>query len=153
VSLTVPRVKQAELERIRAALDAMNAASPTRRGPNSEWPELHNTFHRLIIMHAGSDIAQAIENCRIASERARRTFRLTAPESWLASEAEHAALVEAYFEGSVEKARRIAVGQLSRIALTVIGNVDPSYEPIAIRQALQLVVREEALAEVSTVQL
>lgn len=146
VSLTIPRMSADELDELRRALNEMNKHSPLKVGINDEWRELHIDFHRLLTMHAGPDLATARKNCQLAAERARRTSRLASdPDSWLASEAEHTAIVEAYAQGEVAKAREIICGQFSRVALTVIGNLDPSYEPVAIRQAWQLVVQQDTL--------
>ncbi len=157
VALTVPRLKPAELEQIKAALHAMNSCSPSTPENRDNWASRHIVFHQLLIMHAGLNLANAIANCRTSSERARRTFMGTEPYSWLASEAEHNALVQAYEAGSVEQAIYIYSRQLSRIALTVMGNIDPSYEPVAIRQALKLVDRPgganiELLGQIATPQ-
>jgi len=137
ISLTVPRLDADDLARIRAALEAMNGSQPA-----GDWAHRHIEFHKLLIMHAGDHIVTAYENCRTNSERARKSFMgQQQPYSWLASEEEHSALVDAYAARDQDRAIQIMSRQLSRIALTVMGNIDPTYEPTAIRQAMKLVAR------------
>lgn len=137
ISLTVPRLSAEEIARIRASLDAMNGSLPA-----GDWMHRHIEFHKLLIMHAGDHIIDAYETCRTNSERARKSFMgQQQPYSWLASAEEHNALVEAYEARDQERAIQIMMRQLSRIALTVMGNIDPTYEPAAIRQAMKLIAR------------
>lgn len=141
ISLTVPRMTTEDAARLRAALDAMNGS---RAG---DWAQRHIDFHKMMIMHAGDHIVTAYENCRTNSERARKSFMgQQQPYSWLASEEEHNALVEAYEARDLDTAIQIMSRQLSRIALTVMGNIDPTYEPVAIRQAMKLVARSAGTA-------
>jgi DNA-binding GntR family transcriptional regulator len=141
VALTVPRVNEAELDLVREALGEMGESTPLRSGTQSDWEHFHVIFHRRLVMHAGPIITTSIDNCWSRSERARRAYMRSAPQSWLDSEEEHNAIVEAYAEGSVARAIQTTSRQLARIALIVIGNIDPSYEPRAIRQALSLISR------------
>ena len=145
VALTVPRLTSAELVKLRIALDDMNQSAPTRSGSPADWAARHIVFHRLLIVYAGDNIAAAIENCRASTERARRIFMRVEPQSWLASEEEHNALVKAYEDRSVERAIALMSRQLSRIALAVLGNIDPRYEPVAMRHALNVVERQHNL--------
>jgi DNA-binding GntR family transcriptional regulator len=103
---------------------------------SAKWEQAHAIFHQSLMVHAGPVILESIENCWSRSERARRAYMRTAPQSWLDSEDEHIAIVEAYAAGDVDQAVYLTTRQLTRIARIVIGNIDPVYEPIAIRQAL-----------------
>jgi DNA-binding GntR family transcriptional regulator len=138
VALTVPRITPAELDLIRSALHDMNESAPVRHGSSADWDNYHVIFHRRLVMHAGPVITESIENSWSRSERARRAFMRTAPQSWLDSEEEHNTLVEAYADRSIARAVQTTSRQLARIARIVIGNIDPGYEPVAIRQALNL---------------
>ena len=141
IALTVPLTTKPELTKLRQALEAMNDSSPLREGTQDEWENLHMGFHRLLVMHAGSIIQASIDNCWSRSERARRLHMRSAPQSWLASEAEHRDVVTAFEKGSAAQAVHAASRQLARNALAVIAGIDPSYEPQAIRQALKLTLQ------------
>lgn len=138
-SLTVPRLTDAELLTIRRSLGQMNSHRPSQSGVGSEWDDSHFNFHRTLLMHAGPVILEGIESCWSRSERARRTCMRASPESYMHSEEEHASLVEAYGERDVARAVYISSRQLARIARIVLGNIDPAYEPVAIRDALILI--------------
>lgn len=148
IALTVPRVSKAELEALHDSLDRMNNHSPQRDGTQDEWEHLHVEFHRLLVMHAGPIIEASIENCWSRSERARRLHMRSAPQSWMASEAEHRDVVDAFERVAADEAVHAASRQLARNALAVIASIDPSYEPRAIRQALKLtLLSSSAVAE------
>ncbi len=138
-SLTVPRLTEAELATIRRSLGQMNSHRPSQAGVDSEWDDSHSNFHRTLVMHAGPVILETIESCWSRSERARRTCMRASPESYMHSEEEHASLVEAYGDRDVAKAVYVSSRQLARIARIVLGNIDPAYEPTAIRDALALI--------------
>jgi DNA-binding GntR family transcriptional regulator len=151
VALTVPLVSAPDLETLQGALAALNESSPLHDGAQDEWEHLHIDFHRLLVMHAGPIIQASIDNCWSRSERARRLHMRAAPQSWLASEAEHRDVVVAFEEGSVAQAVHAASRQLARNALAVIASIDPSYEPRAIRQALKLTLQTgSAVAETTS---
>lgn len=151
VTLTVPKLTDEEMARIREALHVMNHHSPERSESSSkdDWQRFHKEFHGLLILHAGPIITASIDNYWSRSERARRTYMRAVPRSWEDSEDEHNDTVEAYAERSVEKAIYLTTRQLARIAITVIGHIDPAYDPQAIRQALKLTSRsgDESIIE------
>ncbi len=137
-SLTVPRISAVEMDRIRTALSELNTCNPARNGSPARWHEVHANFHHCLLMHAGPVILESIANCWSRSERARRAYMRTAPQSWLDSEAEHTALADAYAAGDAALAVYLTSRQLARIARIVIGTIDPAYDPVAIRHALTL---------------
>lgn len=137
VALTVQRLNKDELSQIESALSAMDVCAG-QSSDHDDWDSAHVDFHRRLVMHAGSIINASIENCWSRSERARRAYMRAAPKAWLDSKIEHRDIVNAYVEGSVSRAVHSTGLHLARIALMVIGNIDPSYEPRAVRQALNL---------------
>lgn len=138
ILVTVPQITAADLARIQAAFSAMREESPERAGSETRWSPLHRTFHGLLIMHAAPSVAAAIDNCWSRSERARRTFARPGAESWAESEREHTELVEAFAERAAQRAAAVATRQLRRVALEVIGRIDPTYRPCAIEAATAL---------------
>lgn len=140
-ALTVPLITADDLQRIEAALERMNsAAEPDSKGA---WETRHREFHDLLVMYAGPVLQGYIAMCWDRSERVRRTRASAAAVSWQMSEDEHAAIVRAYSERSIERAVQGVSRHLARTAVAVIGHLEPNYEPRAIRQALNLISRPE----------
>jgi DNA-binding GntR family transcriptional regulator len=138
-AITVPRITRDDLARIEAALQKMNAAAEPQS--KDTWEDVHRDFHDTLVMHAGPVLQGYIDLCWDRSERVRRTRARAAILSWRMSEDEHAAIVRAYAEGSVEQAVQGVSRHLARTAVAVIGHLEPNYEPRAIRQALNLIAR------------
>ncbi len=144
IAITVPRITKDELQLIRSAFERMEKTHHgDGEGEAADWEDSHVLFHQRLVMHAGPIISSAIDNCWSRSERARKAYMRSAPQSWLDSEIEHEAIVEAYALGRPLDAIQIASRQLMRIALIVMGTIDPTYEPRAIRQALGLMKAPE----------
>lgn len=133
IALTVPRLTVDDMARIRAALSCMNdtASSPHKE----DWGAHHRSFHDLLVTHAGPALTTSIATCWERSERVRRAHGRS-DWVWRISADEHVAIVDAYAEGSVETAVLVSSRHLARTALTVIGHLEPDYEPRAIRAAL-----------------
>lgn len=140
-ALTVPRITDDDLGRIETALARMNAAGEPQS--KAAWEPLHREFHALLVMYAGAVLQDYIALCWDRSERVRRTRASAAAVSLRLSEDEHAAIVRAYKERSVERAVQGVSRHLARTAVAVIGFLEPNYEPRAIRQALNLISRPE----------
>jgi len=140
-ALTVPRITDGDLVRIEAAVGRMNAAGEPES--KAAWEPLHREFHDLLTMYAGPVLQSYIALCWDRSERVRRTRASAAAVSWRLSEDEHVAIVRAYKDRSVERAVQGVSRHLARMAVAVIGFLEPSYEPRAIRQALTLISRPE----------
>lgn len=140
-ALTVPRITDDDLGRIETVLERMIAAGE----PQSKvaWEPLHREFHDLLAMYAGPVLQDYIALCWDRSERVRRTRASAAAVSLRLSEDEHAAIIRAYKDRSVERAVQGVSRHLARMAVAVIGFLEPNYEPRAIRQALNLISRPE----------
>jgi DNA-binding GntR family transcriptional regulator len=146
VSMTVPRITPDDMARIEAALQRMIAAA----GPQSAdiWEREHREFHDLLVMYAGPVLRANIDSCWDRSERTRQTRARAAALSWHMSDDEHVAIVKAYADRSVERAVKGMSTHLARTAVSVIGHLDPSYEPRAIRQALAMISRADSAPSV-----
>jgi DNA-binding GntR family transcriptional regulator len=140
-ALTVPRITDDDFARIETALERMNAAGDPQS--KAAWEPLHREFHDLLVMHAGPVLQGYRDLCWDRSERVRRTRASAAAVSWHLSEDEHVAIVRAYKDRSVERAVQGMARHLARMAVAVIGFLEPNYEPRAIRQALNLISRPE----------
>lgn len=139
VSLTVPNITAADMARIEDALAKMtNTAAPESA---QLWEREHRAFHDLLVMYAGPVLRANIDLCWDRSERTRKTRERAAALSWHTSAEEHAAIVHAYAERSVPRAVHAMSTHLARTAVSVIGHLDPTYEPRAIRHALGMIKR------------
>lgn len=136
-ALTVPRITEGELQAIRRTLSDMKAHT-LGEAAGTDWDDSHVHFHRALVMHAGPMILETINKCWSRSERARRTYMRASLQSYGASHEEHSGLADAYAERDVAKAIYLSSRQLARIARMVIGNIDPAYEPSAVRDALKM---------------
>jgi DNA-binding GntR family transcriptional regulator len=136
MSLTVPNVTGEDLKTIEAALLRMRTMAAAESAP--AWEKEHRSFHDLLVMYAGPVLRANIDLCWDRSERTRKTRARAAALSWHTSDEEHAAIVQAYAERSVARAVRVMSTHLARTAVSVIGHLDPAYEPRAIRQALSM---------------
>jgi DNA-binding GntR family transcriptional regulator len=133
IAMTVPRLTADDMALIREALACMNesASSPHKE----DWGVHHRSFHDHLLMHAGPALTTSIATCWERSERVRRAHGRS-DWVWRISADEHVAIVDAYAERSVETAVLVSSRHLARTALTVIGHLEPDYEPRAIRAAL-----------------
>lgn len=142
VSLTVTTNTGQDLVELRDALTAMNKITPMNARSKAAWEKLHRHYNRLLIRHAGAEVTSMIEQCWLRSERARRTNMRMAPSSWVTSELAHNAMVRAFEERSVVEAVKLSSAHLAEVAFEVITNIDASFEPRAIRQALAITTGE-----------
>jgi DNA-binding GntR family transcriptional regulator len=142
VSMTVPQITKDDMARIEAAFQRMVKSQVPEAA--ATWEAEHRAFHDLLVMYAGPMLRANIDLCWDRSERTRQTRARAAALSWHMSDDEHAAIVRAYAEGSVERAVHGMSRHLARTAVSVIGQLDPSYEPRAIRQALNMISRTES---------
>lgn len=141
VSMTVPQITKDDMARIETALQRMvDAAVPDAA---ATWEAEHRAFHDLLVMYAGPVLRANIDLCWDRSERTRQTRARAAALSWHMSDDEHTAIVRAYAEGSVDRAVHCMSRHLARTAVSVIGQLDPGYEPRAIRQALNMISRAD----------
>jgi DNA-binding GntR family transcriptional regulator len=137
LALTVPHLSQDELDALAQALDAMHAAN-TRRD-NDGWEQGNRRFHELLALHAQEHIRETIKRAIDASERYRRIMLHTTPHAPEVADAEHAAIMAACCERVSDTAIELLARHLARTVLTVIAQVAPEYEPVAVRTALRLI--------------
>jgi DNA-binding GntR family transcriptional regulator len=137
LSLTVPRLSQGDLNALSQALDAMSTA---RTQQNTDaWEQGNRRFHELLALHAEGRIRATIKHSVDISERYRRIMLQTIPHAREVAEAEHAAILAACCERNGDAAVEQLTRHLARTALTVMAQVAPEYEPVAVRTALRLV--------------
>lgn len=136
VALSVPRFSPAELDRLDAALERMDALAGV---DVAEWEVVHAGFHRLLAVHAGERLQRLTEQCVEHAERYRRVYVTTQPRAWTVGAAEHREIVEACRARDASLAAARLARHLSRTALSVLMTVAPDHDPQVVRGAVRQV--------------
>jgi DNA-binding GntR family transcriptional regulator len=142
VRTTVMRLEEDDLIRLRELLGAMEAFMPNPPEHLAEWEESHSAFHRLLISRAGDRIVGDIVELQEQSLRYRKIMGHEVPGLFAPGAVEHAALVVAAERREVEEAGLVLAKHLARSGLALLSQVNPTYDAIAVRQALRLVIRD-----------
>ena len=61
--------------------------------------------------------------------------------------AEHRAIASACIQGTADRAAHLLTRHYARTALTVLGQMSPEFDPVAVRMALQIVGADTPLSE------
>jgi DNA-binding GntR family transcriptional regulator len=142
VRATILRLDEDDLFRLRELLEAMESFMPNPPQHLAEWEESHSAFHRLLISRAGDRIVRDALQLQDQSLRYRRIMGHEVPGLFAPGAVEHAALVVAAEERDVEGAGPLLAKHLARSGLALLSQVNPTYDAIALRQALRLVIRD-----------
>jgi DNA-binding GntR family transcriptional regulator len=144
ISLTVERLSEVDLQRIRDALAEMLAAAAEERSYEA-WDEPHRRFHALLVMHAGERLRDVTAGLVDRSERYRRLwlYRTGELRSWELAEEEHTSLLEACEAREARLAAERLARHLGRTALSLLMTVVPEEDPRLVRGAIQMVVGSE----------
>lgn len=134
VSITVPRLTETEHYELERRLSEMQACA--RERDVCAWNRAHRSFHELLVARTGGRLADTIRNLRELSGRYRRRL-LAEPRAWSIGTSEHAAIAAACHQGDAELARELLARHLARTALTLVTQIAPGYEPVAVREALR----------------
>ena len=103
------------------------------------WESKHAVFHRELTACASREIQATLANFADRAERYRRAFMLSAPNAMRISETEHELILEAVILGAPDVAMSRLSNHLARTALTLLSTIEPRFEPVFIRRALNLV--------------
>lgn len=121
-----------------ARLDALLEHMRTR--PAAEdlkaWEHAHRSFHFELVSRVGSRLMRAITNHMDRAEHYRLMRQATGPRAWASGAAEHAAIVDAYRRRDGDAAASALAAHLARTALSLVAEMAPTYDPAAIRSAL-----------------
>ncbi len=133
IILTVPHLQQEDLDALAATLAEMRAASDI-----TTWEMPHRRFHQLLVAQAGKQIRTTIDSYADQSQRYRYLLSQTDIHARPVSMAEHSAILQACVAHNREEAAQLLARHLARTALTVLAQMAPEYEPMAVRTALTL---------------
>jgi DNA-binding GntR family transcriptional regulator len=142
VRATVLRFDAPDLAQLRELQRAMESFMPNPGEQLAQWEEFHGAFHRLLISRAGDRIGHDAERLQDQAIRYRNVIGQQVPGLFEPGAIEHAALVVAAEQRDIERVAVILARHLARAGLALLAQVNPTYDAVALRQALQLVLRD-----------
>lgn len=137
VKLSVAKFSDAELAEMDELLETMERLSTTEEF--SQWEQPHRRFHRLIVAHAGDQLRRSLATLQDHTERYRRALILQSPVALERGAVDHRNIATACAERDATAASVLAARHLGRTALALISLNDPTYDGVAIREALVIV--------------
>ncbi len=145
IALSIPQFQQQDMDELNKVLAEMQHIHVL-----DAWEEPHRRFHSLLVSYAGQHLQATITSYAERSERYVRLYGRLDPSGRSTSLLDHQQIVQAYQERNEEAAMQLMARHLTRTALTVMAQMAPEYEPIAVRKALQLVRADSPLPEAMT---
>jgi DNA-binding GntR family transcriptional regulator len=154
VSLTVQALGEERLFEIRALMDEVHragfeGASPAQLGP------VHRRFHFALFEGVEARLRCHVESLWDQAERYRHIYMRAAagsPTLLLSTKGEHELIMDAAEERQARLCARRVAEHIARTALTVIGQVDISYEPRVVREALAFAISDQTDGQVQSKQ-
>ncbi len=139
IKLTVPHLKQADLQNLEALLKDMDVAAVSE--DLDAWETSHRQFHRLLMSGAGEQlraiIASYADRCEYYRLLHTRHVYAQNPAQVLSEVAAgHRSVLEACQAREGGLAAYRLVQHLARTALSLITQLTPEYDPAAVRMAL-----------------
>lgn len=144
VRATVPELSDADLEEMAACLGDMEAHEAPSQF--AEFDQAHRQFHAIAIRSAGPRHCEFSARLNEHAERYRRLY-LGQSRSYEQSRNEHRGIMAACAARDGEQVAVLLAEHYARIALTIIAQIDPLFEPKLVRSALRIVVRDSAGGE------
>lgn len=135
VRATVPELTDADIAAMSDCLATMDEASDP--GLFAEFDAAHREFHMIPIRLAGTRHADYSTQLNEHAERYRRLY-MTQPSSYQQSRDEHRAIMVACAARDGEEVAALLAQHYARIALTIIAQIDPAFEPRQLRSAVRV---------------
>jgi DNA-binding GntR family transcriptional regulator len=134
VRATVQDLSDEDIAAMEECLVAMDGSS----SPDlfAEFDAAHRQFHMIPIRLAGPRHADYSAQLNEHAERYRRIY-MTQPRSYQQSREEHRAIMDACAARDGEEVAALLAEHYARIALTIIAQIDPSFEPRQLRSAVR----------------
>ena len=145
IKVTVGLLTEEDLGVLHVQSAAMRVA--LERGDSSSWELAHLAFHRALVKYASPRLQESIA---AQVERAERYRRMYAPLPYTLAtfNPDFEQILEACVIRDAELTARRIARKLSRIALTVLAQVSPEYEPHAVRAAITMLRADASLDEI-----
>jgi len=134
--VSVPRLSAAEIEQLMELATAVAGSQPEQF---DEWEALHEKFHNLLISHCGPSLRESLTLWSDLTERYRRVYVSDRSGGWIHGSREHRLLAQACSRREAQTAINILAEHLGRAGLTLIAMIDPRYEPVLVRAAMEQV--------------
>lgn len=135
IALSAPRLSSEQLSATGVHLQAMRDAEEP-----AVWDAAHASFHLGLMAGNAPALQQEIARRVTRSDLYRRmSVRVDDRDGRRVGDEEHAAILAACQAGDGGQAALLLARHLTRSALTLIAHLEPSYDPAAVRGALQMV--------------
>lgn len=141
VRATVPGLTDADLDEMAACLQVMDAHEAP--GQFMEFDRAHRQFHAIAIRSAGPRHNDFSARLNEHAERYRRLY-LVQSSSYRQSRDEHRAIMAACAARDGAQVATLLAEHYARIALTIIAQIDPLFEPRLVRSAVRIAVQDNA---------
>jgi DNA-binding GntR family transcriptional regulator len=132
----VPNLSSDDIQEMRECLDRMNSHSTAE--DFAIFDEAHRTFHMIAIRGAGQRHVDFSAQLNEHAERYRRIYMGQA-NSFTQSRTEHEAILDACAEGDGDGVACLLAEHFARIALTIVAQIEPQFEPRLVRSAVKFV--------------
>jgi DNA-binding GntR family transcriptional regulator len=144
IAISVPRFQQRDLDELNRLLAEMRTIHVL-----DDWEKPHHRFHSLLVAYAGQHLGATITDFAARSERYVRIYGRLDASARSSALADHEQIAQACQERNEGEAMQRLARHLTRTALTVLAQMAPEYEPVAVRKALQLVQAESAVSDLA----
>ena len=135
VRLATSRVTSSDIAALEGAMAQMAHFAALEEYENWEVP--HRDFHRRLVTHSGPRMATLLAQLSDYSERYRRLYTTQQPRAWTSGVTEHRTILDAVSNGDIDGAVAGLVEHLAHTARSVIEMVDPGYEAVDLKVAVE----------------
>jgi DNA-binding GntR family transcriptional regulator len=151
IRLTVSRLDASDVAALEDILTELDAVAADLHELDT-WETPHRRFHALLVSHVEESMRERIASYSDQCEYYRRLYyRLVSTHHPTRSAeviaAEHRAIASACVERKAELAAYLLTRHYARTVLTVLGQIAPEFDPVAVRTALQIVGATPSLDE------
>ena len=138
IALSVPLFTREDLNAMGQSILAMKTTATSE--DLNIWEPIHRKFHAQLVGRSGPGLTRTIQPIADRCERYRRLSLSGSPTRvWDVGNREHESILGACEERRAGEAARLLARHLARSALTVLAQVAPTLEPVAVRSALRTV--------------
>lgn len=145
IRLGVPRFSSVDLQRMAELIEEMESLASSDNF--EQWEQPHRQFHRLLVSQAGERLRDSLAMLQDHTERYRRALIIQSPVALEHGAVDHRNIAAACAARDATAAGAWVARHLSRTALALISISEPTYDAVAIRESLRMVVGDDAPPE------
>ncbi|GGN28703.1 transcriptional regulator [Lentzea pudingi] len=138
-AMTVPRMTGAQCDDLSRMAQELNRTSPGA-DRTDEWNSTHNRFHMALVSGVSEHLRRTIETNMQRAEQFRAMYHYRGPLPSFQHAGGHERIAALCVEGDAAGAASELVVHLARSALSMIGQLAPRYDPVAVRLSLDRVL-------------